>query len=188
VKARPADRLLTGSVAAGLHASRDSFYLTARVKRQRRAGVIPLDLLPRQCPRCQTHSIVGHGRRLRPCHDDRRQRIWIRRGICRLCDKTFTVLPDWLAPSAPFSLRCRQLACEHLAAGDSIEQAAPQCQDPSCLPDPTTVSRWAGRRLASVCCWLSTGRAGMAFLLAPTIVAWDLIALHRILPFEARSP
>jgi hypothetical protein len=31
-------------------------------------------------------------------HDDRLERIWIRRGICRPCNKTFTILPDWLVP------------------------------------------------------------------------------------------
>jgi hypothetical protein len=97
-------------------------------------------------------------------------------------------LPDWLAPSAPFSLPCRQQACEHIAAGDSVEQAAPHCQDPSRSPDPSTLRRWAQRRLLSVCCWVKTGPIGAHFLQAPTIVAWDLGALCRILPSEARSP
>jgi len=87
--------------------------------------VTPLDLLPRRCPVCGNHTIVGHGRRLRHAHDDRHERIWVRRGICRPCRKTFTALPHWLAPSAPFSLHCRQQACEHIAAGDTAEQAAP---------------------------------------------------------------
>ena len=83
------------------------------------------------------------------------ERIWVRRGICQPCNKTFTILPDWLAPSAPFSLRCREQACEHIAAGDSVEQAAPHCQDPSRSPDPSTLRRWAHRRLLSVCCWVT---------------------------------
>ena len=33
------------------------------------------------------------------------------------CRKTFTILPDWLAPSGHYSLRCRQQACERIAAG-----------------------------------------------------------------------
>jgi hypothetical protein len=97
-------------------------------------------------------------------------------------------LPDWLAPAAPFSLRCRQQAGEHIAAGDSVEQAAPHCQDPSRSPDPSTLRRWALRRLLSVCCWVKAGAIGEYFLRTPTIVAWDLIAVCRILLIEARSP
>jgi hypothetical protein len=189
VKARPADRDFSRErSAAGLHASRDSLYRTARSKRQHRPGVIPLDLLPRWCPVCEDHTIIGHGRRLRQAHDDRHERIWVRRGFCRPCNKTFTVLPDWLAPSAPFSLRCRQQACEHIAAGVSVEQAAPDCKDPSRSPDPSTLRRWAQRRLLSVCCWVKSGVIGAHFLRVPTIVAWDLDAVCRILPNEARSP
>jgi hypothetical protein len=174
--------------AAGLHASRDSFYRTARSKRQHRPGVIPLELLPRRCPHSRDHTIIGHGRRPRQAHDDRHVRIWVRRGICHLCRKAFTILPDWLAPSAPFSLRCRQQACEQIATGDSVEQAAPHCQDPSRSPDSSTPRRWVHRRLLTVCCWARAGAIGPQFLRAPTIVAWDLSALCRILPIEARSP
>ena len=189
MKARPADRNLAGNGrAAGLHASRDSLYRTAGGERQRRPGVIPLDLLPRRCPVCQDHTIIGHGRRFRQAHDNRHERIWVRRGICHPCGKTFTILPDWLVPSAPYSLRCRQHACECIAVGDSVEQAAPHCKDPSRSPDPSTLRRWAQRRLLSVCCWVKTGAIGAYFLCAPTIVAWDLSVLCRILPIEARSP
>jgi len=173
----------------GLHASRDSLYRTARGERQHRPGVIPLGLLPRRCPVCCDHTIIGHGQRLRQAHDDRHERIWVRRGMCRLCHKTFTILPDWLAPAAPFTLRCRQQACENVAAGASVEQAAPHCQDPSHSPDPSTLRRWAQRRLLSVCCWVKAGvLVGEHFLRAPTIVAWDFGAVCRILLIEARSP
>ena len=189
MKARPADRKLGRERSpAGLHASRDSFYRTARSKRQHRAGVIPLDLLPRQCPVCRRHTVIGHGRRFRQAHDDRHERIWARRGICHPCGKTFTILPEWLAPSGHFTLRCRQQACESIAAGDSIEQAAPHCKDPSRSPDPSTLRRWAQRRLLSVCCWVQAGTIGEHLLRAPTILAWDLNAVCRILPIEARSP
>jgi hypothetical protein len=84
---------------------------------------------------------------------------------------------------------CRQQACEHIAAGDSVEQAAPHCKDPSRSPDPSTLRRWAHRRLLSVCYWVKAGAIiGARFLRAPTILAWDLGAVCRILPFEARSP
>ena len=110
----------------------------------------------------------------------------MRRGICQPCGKTFTVLPDWLAPAAPFSLRCRQQ--ERIAEGDSAEQAAPHCKDPARLPDPSTVRRWALRRLLSLWCWIKAGAQGEHFLMTPTILAWDLNAVCRILPIEASSP
>jgi hypothetical protein len=50
------------------------------------------------------------------------------------------------------------------------------------------VRRWAQRRLLSVWCWVRTGALGKHLLQTPTIVAWDLAALCRILPLEARSP
>ena len=57
---------------AGLHASRDSFYRTARSGRQDRTGVtqIPLTLLPRLCPLCGNQTIIGHGRRLKQADDE----------------------------------------------------------------------------------------------------------------------
>jgi hypothetical protein len=147
---------------------------------------VPLALLPRLCPFCQDETIIGHGRRLRQAHDDRHERIWVRRGICRPCEKTFTVLPNWLAPSGHFSVPCRQQACERIAAGDTAEQAAPHCKNPSRSPDASTVRRWAQRRLLSLWCWAIWPR--QHFLQAPTIMAWDLPALCRILPLEVRSP
>jgi hypothetical protein len=147
-----------------------------------------LDLLPRRCPVCHDDTIIGHGRRLRQGHDDWREWIWVRRGICQPCRKTFTILPDWLAPSGHYSLRCRQQACERIAVGDAVEQAAPHCKDPSRSPDPSSLRRWAQRRLLSVCCWVQAGAMGEHFLRTPTIVAWDLGAVCRILSFEARSP
>jgi hypothetical protein len=132
--------------------------------------------------------IVGHGRGFRQGHDDQHGCIWVRRGICQPCRKTFTILPDWLAPYGHYSLHCRQQSCERIAGGDSAEQAAPHCKDPTRLPDPSTVRRWAHRRLLSVWCWVRTGAQDENFLQTPTILAWDLSALCRILPIEARSP
>jgi hypothetical protein len=188
VKAGPQIETWQRRSAAGLHASRDSLYRTAGSGRQHRSGVVPLNLLPRRCPACRDDTIIGHGRRLRQGHDDQRAWIWVRRGICRPCRKTFTILPDWLAPSGHYSLRCRHQACERIGAGDSAEQAVPDCQDPSRSPDPSTVRRWAQRRLLSVWCWVNAGAPGAHFLRTPTILAWDLSALCRILPLEARSP
>jgi hypothetical protein len=82
----------------------------------------------------------------------------------------------------------RALSCERIAAGDSAEQAAPYCKDPTRLPDPSTVRRWAQRRLLSLCCWIKVGARGQRFLQTPTILVSDLVAICRILPIEARSP
>jgi hypothetical protein len=112
----------------------------------------------------------------------------VRRGVCHPCSKTFTILPDWLAPSAHYSLHCRQQACERISAGDSAEQAAPHCKDPTRLPDPSSVRRWAQQRLLSVWCWVRAGALDEHILRTPTILAWDLSALCRILLIEARSP
>jgi hypothetical protein len=149
---------------------------------------MPLQLLPRRCPVCLSDTIIGHGRRLRQAHDQLHERIWVRRGMCSSCSTTFTVLPDWLVPSGHFSVLCRRQACEGLAAGDSLEQASPHCKDASRSPDPSTLRRWAHRRLLSIWCWLKFGLQGDHFLKAPTIAAWDLGAFCRILPVEARSP
>jgi len=81
---------------------------------------------------------------------------------------------------------CRQQACERIVAGDTAEQTTPPCKNPSRSPDASTVRRWAQRRLLSLWCWARL--RGQHFLQAPTIVAWDLPALCRILPFEVRSP
>jgi hypothetical protein len=67
-------------------------------------------------------------------------------------------------------------------------QAAPYCKDPTRLPDPSTIHRWAQRRLLSLWCWIKAGAQGEHFLRAPTILAWDLGTVCRILPIEARSP
>jgi hypothetical protein len=56
------------------------------------------------------------------------------------------------------------------------------------LPDPSTVRRWAQRRLVSLWYWIKIGVKNWHFLHTPTILAWDLGALRRILPMEARSP
>jgi hypothetical protein len=97
-------------------------------------------------------------------------------------------LPNWLVPSGHYTLRCRQQARERTAAGSSAEQAVPLCKDPTRSPDPSTLRRWAQRRLISLWCWIQAGAASQHFLQTPTIVAWDLGAFCRILPLEAKSP
>ena len=147
-----------------------------------------MSLLPRLCPACGGLTIIGHGARRRQAHDAHHSLIWIRRGICHSCRRTFTVLPRFLAPSAIFTLPCRQLACDCIAAGEPLEQAAPHCLDPSRSPDPSTLRRWGIRRLLTVASWLIARMVAEPFWRSPTIFTWDLIALCRILPIEAFSP
>ena len=142
--------------------------------------------LPRRCPVCGTGTIIGHGRRLRQVHDEAHERIWIRRGICRRCRSTFTVLPAWLVPFGHYGLCCRQQACERIAKGDSAEEAAPHCKDPARLPDASTVRRWVGRRLFSLCGWAKLAAIARCFFAVPTIFAWDLGAGCRMVRLEAR--
>jgi hypothetical protein len=181
--------------AAGLHASHDSFYLTTERRRQDGAGVTSFSLawLPRLCPLCGNQSIIGHGRRSKQVHDQHHDRIWVRRGLRRPCNKTFTILPRWSPPHGQYSLVCRQQAWEARCGGDgSWEQSAPQTKDPDRLPDPATLRRWACRRLLSWCCSLKAFWFRWAecqrFLCTPTILAWDWAAVSRNLRLEANSP
>jgi hypothetical protein len=166
------EALARGRSASGPSRQPDLPYRTARSKRQDRPGVVPLDRLPRWCPVCEAATIIGHGRRLRQAHDHGHERLWIRRGICQQCSKTFTALPDWLVPSGHYSLRCRQQACERMAAGDSTEQATPHCKNPARLPDPSTLRRWVQRRVFSLWCWTSIAAAGKYFFAG----IWQLCA------------
>src|SRR5262249_23420012 len=128
-------------------ASRDSLYRTAGARRQVRSGVnaFPLALLPRRCPRCCQDTITGHGRRRKPAHDERHDWIWIRRGVCRPCGLTFTILPQWSPPYGQYSFRCREQAWEATVNhGSGWEQSAPQTKDPQRLPGGT------GRSIAAL--------------------------------------
>jgi hypothetical protein len=153
----------------------------------------PLALLPRRCPQCCQDTITGHGRRRKQAHDDCHDWIWIRRGVCRPCGVTFTILPHWSPPHGQYSFRCREQAWEATANhGNVWEQSAPQIKDPHRLPDPATLRRWAGRRLLSLYCGLKTfgfcWPHWRSFLRAPTILAWDWPAAGRTLLWEANSP
>ena len=153
----------------------------------------PLALVPRRCPRCCQDTITGHGRRRKQAHDEGHDWIWIRRGVCRPCGLTFTILPHWSPPYGQYSFRCREQAWEATAHnGSAWEQSAPQVKDPHRLPDPATLRRWAWRRLLSVYGSLKTLRfcspGWRSFLRAPTILAWDWSAARRTLLLEANQP
>ena len=139
--------------------------------------------LPRWCPGCRQPTIIGHGRRKRQAHDQQHDWICVRRGRCRPCRKTFTILPSGTLPYGHYSLHCRQQAwaqrCQHNA---SWEQLAPLTKSPTRVPDPATLRRWALRRCLSLWSWLR-GRAHAVwrFLNAPTLLAWDCPAAARSL-------
>ena len=139
--------------------------------------------LPRRCPICGCDTIIGHGRRRKQAHDGQHDWIWIRRGRCRPCKKTFTVLPTWSPPSGHYSYDCRRQA----AANGST----PPCLDAERLPDDSTVRRWRWRRLISLLIWLATlgWRSAIEDIFnPPTILAWDFPAAGRILRLEANFP
>jgi hypothetical protein len=106
---------------------------------------------------------------------------------------TFTILPTWSSPYGQYSFHCREQAWE-LACSSSggWEQSAPHTKDPHRLPDPATLRRWAFRRLLSLCCSLKAfwfcWPGWRTFWRAPTILAWDWIAVQRNLHLEANSP
>lgn len=137
----------------------------------------------RTCPACRADSVIGHGWRSRNAHDASHTRIHIQRGICKLCRRTLTMLPDWLIPGAIYSLAARQQAA-HLASqpDSSLEACVPHCADSDRLPDPSTVRRWLLRRTESL--WLSF--LGNWFH-PPTLFAWDWKAASRTLIPETNS-
>jgi hypothetical protein len=141
---------------------------------------------------CGNPTIIGHGQRRKQAHDQAHDVICIRRGLCRLCRKTFTILPTWSPPSSHYSFHCRQQAAEQIEQPQgSWEQSALIVRDPDRLPDPSTLRRWTARRLISLWFSLCAGlwkALGWGFLNAPTILAWDFLAACRILRLEASSP
>jgi len=175
------------------YASRDSFYRTTRDGNGDRSGVteVPLSRLPRLCPFCGERTIIGHGQRLKQSHDHRQRQIRIRRGRCRPCHKTFTVLPDWSPPSGHYTLHCRQQAWDLLRRADGTwERSVPEVADASRSPDPSTVRRWGACLLVlgtvlTIKLWQGTG---WRLTMPPTILAWDWTAIRRMLLLEANGP
>jgi Domain of unknown function (DUF6431) len=144
--------------------------------------------LPRICPACGQPGVIGHGRRSKQAHDENHTRIRVRRGRCVHCQKTFTVLPAWSLPSTHYSLRARQQSLTRVAAGACWEEASPPMRDADRIADPATLRRWCQRRLASLCGATALQQVGklVGALLAPTILAWDCLAVAGILIPEAK--
>ncbi len=146
------------------------------------AGAYDPEWLPRCCPACAEVAVIGHGRRRKQAHDAHHVCIRIRRGLCKQCHVTITVLPAWSLPYTHYSLATRAEAFKRGVEGRiPIEQAAPPVQDADRVADPSTLRRWFERRLQSW--WNCLHRAE---LLVPTILAWDWRAARRILIPEPR--
>jgi hypothetical protein len=124
-------------------------------------------------------AVNGNGRRARFAHDQDHDRIRVRRGRCRRCGRTLTVLPARCIPGARYSLIARQQAMQRIADGMTVEQASPDCLEPDRLADPSTLRRWFRRRMES-----------LAFVVYPvaTMFAWDWRAASRILIPEPNPP
>lgn len=135
--------------------------------------------LPRQCPACGELAINGNGRRSRYALDQDHDRIRVRRGRCRRCNRSITVLPRYCIPGACYSIVARQQALRRVADGMTIEQAAPNCLDPNRIADPTTLRRWCRRYLES-----------LVFVLyrVATCFSWDWKVVSRILIPKAIGP
>lgn len=99
--------------------------------------------IPRHCPKCLCDSIIGHGRRRKQAHDENHDWIEIRRGTCRLCHLTFTLLPVFSPPYTHYSLMARSQALRrYFLEHRSLENAAPFLKNPDRITDPSTLRRW----------------------------------------------
>ena len=101
-------------------------------------------MILRSCPVCERDSIIGHGRRRKQAHDEHHAWIRIRRGRCRACGKTFTFLPPLSLPYTHYSLlaRCQALR-RRFEEHRCWEEATPTLQEANCVPEPSTLRRWA---------------------------------------------
>jgi len=120
-------------------------------------------------------AVIGNGRRSRSAHDRDHDNIKVRRGRCKRCGRTVTVLPASCVPGASYSLIARQESVQRIADGMSVEQAAPDCLDPNRIADPSTLRRWCWRRMESL---------AFALYRVATLFAWDWRAAARILTPE----
>jgi hypothetical protein len=73
-------------------------------------AVVCSQIILRRCPVCERDSIVGHGRRRKHAHGQDHDWIPIRRGLCNLCGKTFTFLPQFSPPYGPYRRLARSQA------------------------------------------------------------------------------
>ncbi len=106
------------------------------------------------------------------------------------CDAESVIPAGRRSPSCLIGWRLRRLSpciadsrlVRTSAARASVEQAAPHCQDPSRSPDPSTLRRWARRRLLSVCCWVKAGATSAALFAG---AHHPCLGSRRTLPYSA---
>ena len=97
----------------------------------------------RQCPKCLSDSVIGHGRRRKQAHDEQHDWIAIRRGYCNRCQKPITFLPEFTLPYTHYSLIARSQSLElHFVEGRSLDLATPLVKDPNRVPSASTLRRW----------------------------------------------
>src|SRR5258708_5211842 len=108
--------------------------------------------------------------------------------VLQRLSRTLTALPAWCVPRAHYSRAARRQAVARLAAGDGFEQAAPDCLDPDRVADPSTIRRWAWRRIHSLYVCAASRCAAFFLFCAPTLLAWDFFAAARMLIVEASPP
>ena len=152
-------------------------------------------IILRLCPICKHDSIVGHGHRRKPAHDEHHDWIGIRRGCCSNCGTTFTFLPLFSLPYTHFSLLARcQALWRRFKEHRSWEEAVPKLKDADRVPDASTVRRWSKgldssqlavsfvrQTMACVSGWLARGNHSD---LRPEPLPWMVSALEVLWPLR----
>jgi len=147
----------------------------------------PAGLLPRRCPVCRDDTIIGHA--------GDSVRATMIGAIASGCGAESVCRARRLHDPAPLVGTVGTLtACgadSNPASGSPPvippSKPAPHCKDPTRLPDPSTVRRWAQRRLLG--CGFGEGRCSKTTLFAdgpPSLPGiWAALPYSA---FEARSP
>jgi len=100
---------------------------------------------PRDCRACgEAGAVVGHGRRDRLCHGPGSDRIVVRRGKCRVCERTFTFLPSFAMPRSRYAVDAARETVMRFVSdpGARPMDAAPDFRDTGCVPDLKTLYNW----------------------------------------------
>ena len=152
-------------------------------------------IILRRCPICDRDSIIGHGRRRKQAHDEYHDWIWIHRGRCACCGKTFTFLPLLSLPYTHYSLvaRCQALLLRFVE-NCCWDKALPKLKDPDRLPDPSTVRRWSSgldstqvtlsflrQTVTRIAHWLDRGRQTVD---EAGLLSWITPALQNLWPLR----
>lgn len=152
-------------------------------------------IILRRCPVCEQDSIIGHGRGRKQAHDEYHDWIWIRRGLCSNCGKTFTFLPLFSLPYAHYSLLARcQALWQRFQEHCSWEKAVPKLKDADRVADASTLRRWSGgldgsqpavsfpcQAMARVAQWLKRGEQGSSQVRP---LPWMVSALELLWPLR----